>query len=153
MDLFLISSSLTFPVKPGILVERAKSANPEEHKFYSVFLNETKDLVGYFEIKNINKAHGAGTGAHIILSPEYRGRGYGKELINLLSKIAFLELGLYRISLSVHTINKTAIAAYAKAGYSEEGLIRDVLIFDGKRYSLYQMSLLRPEWEGKKREM
>ena len=152
MDVFMVSSSLTFPVKPEILIETAKKANPREHKFCSVFLVGTDHQVGYFEIKNINERHKLGTGSNIILSPEYRGKGMGKEFVDLISEVAFSSLGLYRMSLSVHTINKPAILAYAKAGYSREGLIRDVLEFEGKRYSLYQMALLRPEWESKKRK-
>lgn len=147
MDLFMVSSALIFPVTPDILIKRVKEVHPEEHKFYSVFLIGADALSGYFEIKNINSRHGVGTGAHIILSPEYRGKGMGKDFVDLISKVAFSSLGLYRISLSVHTTNQAAITVYKKAGYSNEGLLREVLLFDGKRYSLYQMSLLRPEWE------
>lgn len=146
-DLFMVSSSLVFPVDPDMLIKRAREAHPEEHKFYSVFLIGTDTLAGYFEIKNINSRHNIGTGAHIILAPEYRGKGMGKDLVDLITKVAFSSLGLYRISLSVHTTNQAAIAVYKKAGYSIEGLLRDVLSFNGKRYSLYEMSLLRPEWE------
>jgi len=147
MDLFLLSSSLTFPVKPETLIEKAERANPEEHRFYSVFLIETGKHAGHFEIKSINSKHRIGTGAHIILSPEYRDKGMGKDFVELMSKVAFTTLDLYRISLSVHTVNQAAIAAYKKAGYFSEGLLREVLLFDGKRYSLYQMSLLRSEWK------
>lgn len=146
-DLFMVSSSLVFPVSADVLIKRAKEVDPDEHKFYSVFLAGSDTIAGYFEIKNINSQHSIGTGAHIILSPEYRGKGMGKDLIDLLSRIAFSSLGLYRVSLSVHTTNQAAIAVYKKAGYVNEGLLREVLLFGGKRYSLYQMSLLRGEWK------
>ena len=146
-ELFLLSSSLTFPVKAETLIERTEKADPEEHRFYSVFLAETGRHVGHFEIKNINTRHRIGTGAHIVLSPEYRGKGIGRQFIDLISEVAFTKLDLHRLSLSVHTVNLAAIAAYRKAGYFSEGLLREVLLFDGKRYSLYQMSLLRSEWK------
>lgn len=146
-DVFMLSSALTFPIKPDALIKRVKEANPKEHKFYSVFLIRTGMPVGYFEIKNINNRHSTGIGSHIILAPEYRGKGMGKDFMDLISKVAFSSLRLYRLSLSVHTINHAAVNAYKKAGYSKEGLIREVLFFQGRRYSLYQMSLLRPEWE------
>lgn len=151
MDLFLFSSSLNFPLATKTLVKRFKEADPKIHRFYSVFFSKTNGLAGYFEIKGINKKHRIGTGSNIILSPEYRKKGYGKELVDLLTKIAFLKIGLYRISLSVHTINKPAIKAYLRAGYSKEGLIKEVLNFGGKRHSLYQMSMLLPEWKSRKR--
>src|SRR3989338_8189477 len=146
-DLFMVSSSLIFPVTADVLIKRAKEARPEENKFYSVFLNGADTLAGYFEIKNINSQHNIGTGAHILLSPEYRGKGMGKDFMDLISKVAFSSLGLHRIGFSVHTTNQAAIAVYKKAVYVNEGLLREVLLFGGKRYSLYQMSLLRPEWK------
>ncbi|MFA5147183.1 MAG: GNAT family protein [Candidatus Omnitrophota bacterium] len=149
--LFMVSSSLKFPVTSKALVKRFTAARSGEHAFYSVFLLETGEHVGHFEIKNISARHRSGTGAHIILAPSWRGRGLGKDLARLVSGTAFGVLKLYRVGLSVHTVNKPAIAAYKKAGYAVEGVIREVLNFGGKRYSLYQMSILRPEWEKRKR--
>ncbi len=56
---------------------------------------------------------------------------------------------LYRLSVSVHCCNQAAVTAYSNGGFVMEGTIRDVIKRNGKRYSLYQMSLLRPEWERK----
>ena len=114
MDLFMISSSLTFPVQAETLIDYSKKIKPNEHNLYSVFLKETGQHIGHFEIKNINARHKIGTAAHIVLSPEYRRKGLGYHLINLISMVGFEVLGLYRISLSVHTVNVSAIAAYVK---------------------------------------
>lgn len=147
-SLFMVSSRFEYPLTPEIFIEYMKRANPEDHKFYSVFERENNKHVGHFEIKNINKKHGVGTGAHIILSPKSRGKGIGQELVRLLTNVGFSILDLHRISLSVHTINYKAISTYIKSGYIIEGLIRNVLKFEDKRYSLYQMSILRHEWNG-----
>lgn len=149
-ELFMLSSSLTFPVEADTIVEYAEKTDPGTHRLYSVLLVDTDNHVGHFEIKNVNERHRIGTGAHIILSHEYRGKGMGRDLVELLTKVGFSTLDLHRISLSVHTVNRNAIAAYVKAGYIIEGLIRDVLFFDGKRYSLYQLSILRNEWEAQR---
>lgn len=147
-DLFMLSSSLIFPLKPKTLIEIAQNANPDEHKFYSVYLVNTNTYVGHFEIKNINTRHKIGTGAHIILSQKYRGKGMGRYIVDLLNEVGFTVLDLDRLSLNVHTSNRAAIACYVLvAGYTYEGLIREVLLFNGKRYSLYQMGLLRFEYE------
>ena len=146
-DLFMASSSLVYPLTPRVLINRAKNADSREHKFYSVFLVKSGEGAGYFEIKNINRKSKVGTAAHIILSSKYRGKGMGRDFIEVISRVGFIVLGLHRIGLSVHTTNGAAITAYARAGYVCEGLIREVLLFKGKRYSLYQMSLLRREWK------
>ena len=147
LEVFMLSSSLIFPVLPEMLIKRVQKASSEEHKFYSVFLIEEGIHVGYFEIKNINHRHKTGTGSHIILSPTYRSKGMGKDFVELISTVAFTSLWLDRISLNAHTFNRAAIACYVKAGYSFEGLIREVLLFEGERYSICQMGLLRTEWE------
>ena len=146
-DLFLLSSRLTHPIKLKSFNTYFNSIDQKSHKLFSVYLRETNEHVGHFEIKNINKKYGTGTGAHILLAPNHRKKGYGKHFINIVSKVGFIDLNLYRMSLSVHTINTKAVSAYIKAGYQFEGIIRDILMFKGKRYSLYQMSLLKTEWE------
>ena len=146
-ELFLLSSTLIFPVAPETLTEYFQKSAPESHRFYSVFWIETGEHVGHFEIKNINLKHKAGTGAHLILSPTKPGRGLGRLFVDLVSKTGFEDLKLHRVSLSVHTVNISAIVAYLKAGYFFEGTIRDVLVYKGMRYSLYQMSLLKKEWK------
>ena len=92
--------------------------------------------------------NGTGTLAHIILGErDLRGKGFGKELCFLMADYGFNYCDLYRLSVSVHCCNHAAVAAYINGGFVMEGTIRDVIKRNGKRYSLYQMSLLRPEWE------
>lgn len=146
-DLFTLSSSLHYPLEPQAFLEYSNRVKCDEHKLFSLYLKKEQAHVGHFEIKNINKRHNIGTMPHVVLAPEYRGKGLGFPFVNIISKTGFKVLSLYRIGLSVQVSNKTAIAVYVRAGYVFEGLIRKVLEQDGTRYSLYQMSLLRDEWD------
>ena len=148
-DLFLVASSFTYPVSVKDIVAFASHVDVEQHKLYSVMLRSNNMHVGHFEIKNINWKHTVGTVSHVILCPDCQSKSMGKEFIDLITRIAFEVLSLDRISLSVHECNAKAIAAYEKAGYVKEGLIRDVLKYEDKRYSLYQMGILRREWREK----
>lgn len=150
LDLFNVSSGFEFPLSEKMFSEYYQKSNPNERKLYSVFLEETRQHIGHFEIKNINLRHSIGTGAHIILSPEFRGKALGKNLVSLLNYVGFEVLGLYRLGVSVHTHNIPAIATYLSAGYLLEGIVREVLLFEGRRYSLYQMGLLTVEWKNGK---
>jgi len=148
LDLFYLSSSFTFPVSEDTFNDYvAKASSEEGHRFYSVLLKKSNEHIGHFEIKNINMRHNIGTGAHIVLDPKYRKKGWGKPFVHLVSEAGFEALNLDRLSLSVHTENLSAIAAYIRAGYRFEGTIRDVLTFEDKRFSLYQLSLLKTEWQ------
>ncbi len=148
-ELFLVSSRFVHPLTKGSFFAYMRANRGDKHRFYSVYDTETGIHAGHFEIKNIDTHHRNGTGAHIVLSPDFRGKGRGVDLLFLLSKVGFEALSLHRIGLSVHTTNRKAVAAYVGAGYSFEGIIREVLVSGNgeERSSLYQMSILAPEWK------
>ena len=74
------------------------------------------------------------------------GQGYGSEALRLLLRYAFLELNLFKVSLSVFGYNPRAIHVYEKLGFVHEGQMRERLLRDGRRYDLHLMGLLRSEW-------
>ena len=75
------------------------------------------------------------------------GKGYGREAIELTLKFAFHELNLHRIQLTVFSYNERAIALYESFGFKREGVFREHLQRDGRRYDMYLFGLLRYEWE------
>lgn len=78
--------------------------------------------------------------------PEFWGKGYGTEAMNLILQYVFMELNLQRVSLDVFEYNPRAIRSYEKAGFSHEGRLRGALLREGKRWDLLYMGILRDEW-------
>jgi len=74
-------------------------------------------------------------------------QGYGREALRLLLRFAFVELNLYRVTLSVFGYNPRAIRAYEKLGFMHEGRQRERLRRDDQRYDLLLMGLLGSEWQ------
>jgi RimJ/RimL family protein N-acetyltransferase len=75
------------------------------------------------------------------------GRGHGSRLLQSILEICFNELAAHRVDLHVHMENERARRVYARAGFFEEGVIRDLhRNANGTFSSLRLMSLLRPEW-------
>ena len=75
------------------------------------------------------------------------GRGVGSRFLQGILAICFNELSAHRVDLHVHMENERARRVYARAGFVEEGIIRDLhRNADGSFSSLRLMSLLRPEW-------
>ena len=149
-ELFMTSAGLKMPVTTEKFDAYRNASNESNggHKFYAFHWLESGDHVGHFELKAISSEYRNATLAHVLLgAQELRGLGYGAELVRLMVDYSFSELGLYRLGASVHTCNATAITAYLKGGFVVEGLIRDVLEYKESRYSLYQMSILRHEWQ------
>lgn len=82
----------------------------------------------------------------IMLADEHQGRGLGPDATNVLLRYGFAEMGLHRIGLSVYAYNDRAIAAYRRAGFVEEGRLRESVFHDGAFHDQVLMSVLAPEW-------
>jgi len=77
-------------------------------------------------------------------------KGYGTEAVSLLLQHGFGTLNLNRVFLSVHETNRRAIRAYEKAGFIQEGAMRQAVYKNGKFQDMLFMSVLRSEWESRK---
>ncbi len=78
--------------------------------------------------------------------PEYWGKGYGTDVMNVLLRFAFLEINLWRVTLTVFEYNPRAIRSYEKAGFRHEGRERKFLNKEGRRWDMLFMGILREEW-------
>jgi [ribosomal protein S5]-alanine N-acetyltransferase len=74
------------------------------------------------------------------------GGGFGTDAMRTLLDYLFRELGLHRVSLTVHSSNERAVKSYEKTGFVREGVLRDWAFFDGQRVDGILMSILRHEF-------
>jgi RimJ/RimL family protein N-acetyltransferase len=79
-------------------------------------------------------------------------RGYGTETMTLLLRHGFETLNLNRLFLRVFAANVRAVRAYEKAGFVEEGRLRQAVFKNGRYDDIIVMSVLRSEWENRRRE-
>ncbi len=84
---------------------------------------------------------------HVVVAPDQRRQGYGRAMLEAVSRLAFVERGLHRLQLYVFEDNTAAIACYLRAGYRVEGRHRDHFRFGPRWLSTYSMALLQSEWE------
>jgi RimJ/RimL family protein N-acetyltransferase len=75
------------------------------------------------------------------------GKGYGTDAVKVILELAFSELNLHRVSLTVFGYNQRAIRSYEKAGFRMEGCQRGFLKREGQRWDLIYMGILRSEWK------
>ena len=78
---------------------------------------------------------------------EYWSRGYGTDAMRTLVRWGFNTLNLHRICLHVYADNLRAIRSYQKAGFVEEGRLREHDFRNGAYRDEVVMGLLRHEWE------
>lgn len=68
----------------------------------------------------------------VIGEKKYWGKEIATEAIKYIHDFAFLNLGLHKINLFVHTANTRAVALYEKIGYKHVGVFHDNVFRDGK---------------------
>ncbi len=77
-------------------------------------------------------------------------RGHGRALLAAVTQWVFANTRFHRFWLEVVADNPRAIHVYKSSGWTQEGTIREAYAKpDGTRGSFLQLSILRPEWEGK----
>jgi RimJ/RimL family protein N-acetyltransferase len=79
-------------------------------------------------------------------------KGYGMETMSLLLLHCFETLNLNRVYLHVYAENLRGKRAYEKAGFVEEGRLREAVYKRGKYDDVIVMSVLRSEWILRKKE-
>ncbi|RHX79724.1 GNAT family N-acetyltransferase [Leptospira yasudae] len=134
-----------FPLTEDQLLENLRAV---DRKAFRIIETSSNERIGYCELASINMEHGSARLSRLLIGkPEFRGKGMGRELVKLLLRICFVDLGLHRVALNVYDFNKAAIACYQNVGFQIEGLNRDTVRFGDGFWSGYEMSILRPEWE------
>jgi RimJ/RimL family protein N-acetyltransferase len=104
--------------------------------------------IGLVALDEIRWTHGTAWVAIGIGEPAYRGRGYGREALDMLLRFAFTELNLFRVMLTVFSYNTPAIGLYERVGFQHEGTWREALNRGGRRYDILLYGLLAREYRG-----
>jgi len=120
-----------------------KYVSAENRCIYTAIDVVTNEVIGHSELNNIdNKNRNARICRILIGDIRNRNKGFGKAIITELVRIGFEDLQLHRIDLGVFDFNHQAIKCYQACGFEIEGRLKDISRFDGKYWSVYNMSIL-----------
>ncbi|GHO55866.1 N-acetyltransferase [Ktedonobacter robiniae] len=112
-----------------------------------VMKKDGSQLIGYAGIASISSINHSGEYYILLGEKGSWGQGYGTEATQLIVHYGFASLNLHRIMLTVSSLNTGGIKAYTRAGFQQEGILRDACYRDGAYHDKIVMSILRPEWE------
>jgi diamine N-acetyltransferase len=79
-----------------------------------------------------------------------KGAGFGRAALRVAKKVVFDDLGAHRFWLDVKERNSRAKALYDSEGFMVEGQLRDAVKSADGFESLIVMSMLRPEFKGRR---
>ena len=144
-------SLFRFPLTESSLdwyLEDANVLGQSDVFIYKAIDIATEEVVGHISLGGISRKNRSARISRVLVgNTAARGKGYCTAMIKAVLKVGFDELKLHRITLGAYDFNKSAIRCYEKAGFSIEGVNRDVLQYkEGEFWSLVEMSILKHEW-------
>jgi len=148
---FNAQQRLGFPV-PGPMTLEAEeqwyegvSTGSERHTF-AIHERSSMTVIGSTGLHGIDLRNRAATFGIMIGDPDARGKGYGAETATLMLDYAFTVIGLHSVNLAVAGFNLAGQRAYARAGFTECGRLRDRYWFGGRWWDQIQMDCLASEF-------
>lgn len=126
--------------------------DPPFRKIYKVSKSADGSVIGHIELNGIDLLNKSATVCRVLIGDRLlRNKGIGLQMLRKILEIGFDRLGLHRLDLVVFDFNQAAIRCYEKAGFKQEGHIREARKIGNDYWSLYQMSILEHEWRSKNR--
>jgi diamine N-acetyltransferase len=119
----------------------------EDTTQFTVYERATLRPIGTTTLASIDHRNGTANFAAIIGEADYRGQGYGTEVILLTLDWAFTALGLRNIVVRIVEFNEASRRAHQKAGFCEFGRRRQCRIVGGQRWDEILMECLTTEFE------
>lgn len=104
--------------------------------------------IGFVLFKNLNPVFRAAELGVRIGEEGYRGKGHGSAALKLALQYAWDTLNLKRVWLTVFAGNERAIAAYRRAGFEQEGVMRQAAFIGGQWVDVVMMAALNPRKAG-----
>jgi len=120
-----------------------------DERMFIICKKDDMKAIGDISYRNWDKRNRSAEIGIEICNPDDRGKGYGKDAINIFIDFMFRHLNLNRIELTTAESNKLAQSLYYKLGFKLIGVIRDSYYnsSEDSYTNAFYMDLLRHEWD------
>ena len=132
-----IATRVRADTRPWVPLSLDSAASPyrvdkpsDEVAFFSVVEIESGDLAGEALLWGID-LHNRLAHVGVSLRPDFRGRGLGTDVLQVLCRYGFGIRGLHRLQLETLADNRGMIGAAKRAGFDHEGTLRMAAWVDG----------------------
>lgn len=121
-------------------------AEEQDLFYFTIRALEDDRFIGKALIEYVDWSTGNGYIRLGIGEPEFRRKGYGSQVLNLLLGYAFGELNLIHVTAVVPTYNQGALRLFQKFGFVEESRRHNALYRDGEFWDVIGFGLLNADW-------
>lgn len=109
--------------------------------------------IGSVYLRDINKIDHKAEYGIFIGEKDALGKGYGTQAAKLLVAYAFEQMGLHKVMLRLLADNKRAYRSYEKAGFVQEGYLKDEVYLEGSYKDVIYMAVINQNYEGNERSI
>lgn len=113
---------------------------------FSIVERATEELAGEAVLWGIDR-HNRYAHVGLSLRPGFRGRGLSADVLRVLTGYGLGILGMNRLQLETLADNAAMLAAASRAGYLQEGRLRQASWVNGEFVDEIVMSVLADEWQ------
>lgn len=103
--------------------------------------------IGNIDLRDVQPENRTAEIGVMIGDKRYWSRGYGSDAVRTLARFAFRAMNLHRVHLRTYEYNERGQAAFKKAGFQEEGRLRQHIWAEGRYWDVVLMGCLRDEFE------
>ncbi len=111
-----------------------------EKYMWGIYLDS--EIIGTATLYDINRNHQRGVIGIMIGEKQLWGKGYGTEVIKLITGFAFGELKLHKIVAGIVKDNQGSVRAFEKAGYKLEGIMNEHDCNNGQYVDAVSMGII-----------
>jgi RimJ/RimL family protein N-acetyltransferase len=103
--------------------------------------------IGNIDLRDVQPENRTAEIGIMIGEKRYWSQGYGSDAVRTLTRFAFRVMNLQRVHLRTYEYNERGQAAFRKAGFVEEGRLRQHIYMEGRYWDVVLMGCLREEFE------
>lgn len=112
-----------------------KNAKKSGSPYFIIFQKATSKsdddvAIGYIKLEIVSSLIRASE-VHIGIMEEYTGKGYGKEVIRMITEYAFNELNIHSIRALIRESNTASMKTFESIGYKRVGTLPEWSFYDG----------------------
>lgn len=143
--LFMTGTQKSFTLDEIIKSYKQFSEDPTRYDF-AICLLDNNEVIGDLAILDVDKVNRKAGFRISLHNKNIINKGYGTEATKLAQKFTFEELKLNRLELEVFSHNIRGIKAYKKAGFKNEGVLRESLYMNDTYSDEVLMGILQEEY-------
>ena len=124
--------SAALPIDEQDVIKEMQQIKEKGSAYFGIFtLEQPENLIGYVVLDVISTIIRAAE-IHICISENYVGKGYGKEVIGLVTNYAFKTLNLHCIRGLVRSNNERSLQCFLSQHYQLVGTLPEWSYYDGE---------------------